>query len=80
MACACKVNRHIETIYRNYGQNVKKKETHIKYKIKYIMQQILLLLFIIIPLFPIILVYVLFQYYYKDNNKISIVKFLRLKK
>lgn len=80
MGCACKVNKHIESIYRNYAINQKTKKTHIRYNIKNIIQQILLLILVIIPLFPIVLTYVLFQYYYKDNNKINITKILKLKK
>lgn len=80
MGCACKVNRHIESIHRNYGENVGHKKSSMRFNAKLFIQKLFLLIFVMIPLCPIILVYVLYQYYYKNNNKISISKFLNLKK
>lgn len=76
MGCACKVSRRIESIHRDYGEYKQRPKSRMKINIKRFVQQMLLLIFVMIPVSPILLIYILYEYYGKNNNKISVSKIL----
>lgn len=77
MACACKVNTHINNINKKYGstQTVK---TDIKGKIRVGMYKLFIGL-ICLPIFPLMLIYLIFRKFI-TNKPISITRFIKQKR
>jgi hypothetical protein len=78
MACACKVNKHIDDIQKHYGTTKGVVKTNIRESINVFIKKCLLAL-IILPFFPIFFIFLIIRKCI-TNKPISISGFIKLKK
>ena len=76
MACACKVNQEIEKIHKYYSYNGKTNESKPRMSInKKEAATITLAYLLLLPLLPIVILYVVLFSIFSRNKKISMRKF-----
>lgn len=78
MACNCATTAQIEALYKKYGDKDRRKQLNTKEKISYYTKRIGVIL-AMIPIVPILVLYVLYKGFYDDNHRISFKKFFGLK-
>ena len=79
MACNCATSKQINELYRKYGSKTDKKNLTIKEKIKYYAMRTVVVI-MLIPIVPVLILYVLYKGIADDDHKISLRKFFNLNK
>ena len=80
MACNCATDEQIKELYRRYGERRKPKKTDsFKARAKYYLYTAGVYV-CMVPIAPLLVLYVLYKALYTDDKKIDVVKFFRLDK
>lgn len=80
MACNCATKEQIDALYKKYGERNKVNKTDtFKVKAKKIAVTIGVGI-CMIPIFPVLLLFVIYKAFFDDDKRISMAKFFRLNK
>lgn len=80
MACNCATTEQINALYKKYGEKKgEKKKLTFKQKVKNAAMYAGVVL-ALIPIIPMLFLYVLYKGVFDDDHKISLTKFFRLNK
>ena len=74
MACNCATNEQIKELYRRYGNKEERRKLSTSQKIKYYAQYTGIVL-VMIPIVPVLFLYVLYKAICDDNHRISLKNF-----
>lgn len=80
MACNCATKEQIDALYKKYGERQKVNKTD-SFKVK--AKKIAVTIGVgicLIPIFPALLLYVIYKGFFDDDKKISMAKLFRLNK
>ena len=80
MACNCATKEQIDALYKKYGERRKVNNGDtFKVKVKKILTNVGVAL-CMIPIFPVLLLFVIYKGFFDDDKQISMTKFFRLDK
>lgn len=80
MACNCATKEQIDALYKKYGERRKVNNSDtFKVKAKKILTNVGVAL-CMIPIFPVLLLFVIYKGFFDDDKQISMTKFFRLDK
>lgn len=79
MACNCASQEQLNELYRRYGEKMDIKASEsVKFRIKNTLIRIGVAI-CLIPIIPVIFLYVLYKAFGDDNHQISVKKFFKIK-
>ena len=80
MACNCVTKEQIDALYKKYGERRSFKKTDtLKVKLKKVAVNAGIVL-CMIPIFPVLFLYVIYKGFFDDDKRINMAKFFRLDK